>query len=148
MLLSPLFRKRRLLREGDVWTQGQGNQGMKNWLFNVQGIYYAVAGIWPVLDIDSFMMVTGPKTDIWLVKTVGLLSVSIGLTLLFVKRYRIPPVLNALSAISFLVIDVYYATVDRISNIYLADAFLELIFFAGAVTILIRQPDDLSSGNM
>lgn len=29
-----------------------------------QGIYYAVAGIWPILHIDSFMMVTGPKTDI------------------------------------------------------------------------------------
>lgn len=118
------------------------NQGIQNWLFNVQGIYYSLTGIWPVLDIDSFMFVTGPKTDIWLVKTVGLLSVSIGLTLLLVKRYRIPPVLNALSAMSFLVIDVYYALIDRISDIYLADAFVELIFLAGAITILVRQPDD------
>lgn len=118
------------------------NQGIKNWLFNVQGIYYSLTGIWPVLDIDSFMLVTGPKTDIWLVKTVGLLSVSIGLTLLFVKKYRIPPVLNALSAMSFLVIDVYYALIDRISDIYLADAFVELIFLIGAITIFLRQPVD------
>lgn len=115
------------------------NQGLKNWLFIVQGIYYALTGIWPLLDIDSFMIVTGPKTDIWLVKTVGLLSLSIGLSLLFLKKYRVPPVLNALSAISFLVIDVYYTSTDRISNIYLGDALLELIFFAGALAILIRR---------
>ena len=46
-----------------------------------QGIYYAVAGIWPILHIDSFMMVTGPKTDIWLVHTVGLLLVAVGVVL-------------------------------------------------------------------
>jgi hypothetical protein len=119
---------------------------MKDWLFNFQGIYYVLAGIWPVFDIHSFMLVTGPKTDIWLVKTVGLLSFSIGLSLLFLKKYRIPPVLNGLSAMSFLLIDVYYASIDRISNIYLADAVLELIFIVGAIIMFIRQRDDLTSG--
>ena len=118
---------------------------MKNWLFNFQGIYYALAGIWPVFDIHSFMIVTGPKADIWLVKTVGLLSFSIGLSLLSLKKYRIAPVLNALSAMSFLLIDVYYASIDRISDVYLGDAILELTFLLGAIIIFVRHPDDLKS---
>ena len=30
-------------------------------------------GIWPLLDIESFQDVTGSKTDLWLVRTVGVL---------------------------------------------------------------------------
>lgn len=43
------------------------------WLSLLQGLYYSISGIWPLLSIDTFMAVTGPKTDIWLVKTVGVL---------------------------------------------------------------------------
>ncbi|VTR52312.1 Uncharacterised protein [Sphingobacterium thalpophilum] len=46
----------------------------------IQGIYYCLTGIWPVIHISSFMAVTGPKTDLWLVKMVGLLSLAIGLS--------------------------------------------------------------------
>lgn len=38
----------------------------KIFLASFQEIYHTVAGIWPILHIDGFMMVTGPKTDIWL----------------------------------------------------------------------------------
>lgn len=38
----------------------------------VQGAYYIVTGMWPLLHIDSFQVVTGPKDNLWLVKTVGL----------------------------------------------------------------------------
>src|SRR5438874_8318552 len=38
-----------------------------------QGAYYVVSGVWPLLNMDSFEMVTGPKMDRWLVRTVGLL---------------------------------------------------------------------------
>jgi hypothetical protein len=37
---------------------------MKNLVFGFQGIYYMIAGIWPVLHIRSFMVATAPKTDI------------------------------------------------------------------------------------
>jgi hypothetical protein len=115
---------------------------MKKILSTVQGLYYIVAGIWPVLHIHSFMLITGPKTDIWLVYTVGLLSFSIGLTLLFLNRYRIPPVLNALSAMSFLMIDVYYALTDVISDVYLADAVLEFIFIVAAIVMIFSKRVD------
>lgn len=49
----------------------------------VQGAYYLLTGLWAVIDIDSFMLVTGPKDDVWLVKMVGLLAASAALTLLY-----------------------------------------------------------------
>src|SRR4051794_8424917 len=48
----------------------------------IQGIYFALTGLWPIVSITTFQMVTGPKTDHlvtgdeadhWLVKTVGVL---------------------------------------------------------------------------
>ena len=57
----------------------------------LQGIYYTLTGIWPILSIQSFQMVTGPKTDHlvtgresdhWLVMTVAVLIIAIGGTLL------------------------------------------------------------------
>jgi hypothetical protein len=48
----------------------------------IQGVYFAVTGLWPLISIESFQMVTGQKTDHlvtgdeadhWLVNTVGAL---------------------------------------------------------------------------
>src|SRR5438874_11329800 len=47
-----------------------------------QGIYYLLTGLWPLLAISSFQRVTGPKHDLWLVQTVGVLIAVIGGTLL------------------------------------------------------------------
>jgi hypothetical protein len=38
-----------------------------------QGVYYLLTGVWPLPSIGSFQRVTGPKTDLWLVRTVGVL---------------------------------------------------------------------------
>jgi hypothetical protein len=32
-----------------------------------------MTGLWPLVSIGTFQQVTGPKTDLWLVKTVGVL---------------------------------------------------------------------------
>jgi hypothetical protein len=37
-----------------------------------QGSYYLITGLWAILDIKSFMTITGPKCDVWLVKMLGL----------------------------------------------------------------------------
>jgi hypothetical protein len=52
----------------------------------VQGAFYAATGLWALVDLDSFMAVTGPKTDHWLVKTVGILVTVIGGVLLVAWR--------------------------------------------------------------
>src|SRR3954449_7565551 len=48
----------------------------------LQGLYFCVTGVWPLVHMESFLAVTGPKTDLWLVRTVGMLIAVIGLALL------------------------------------------------------------------
>jgi cytochrome b subunit of formate dehydrogenase len=47
-----------------------------------QGSYYVLTGLWPLLHRSSFLAVTGPKVDLWLVNTVGALLAVTGLVLL------------------------------------------------------------------
>jgi hypothetical protein len=93
----------------------------------LQSIYYFLTGLWPLVDITSFMKVTGPKTDIWLVKMVGLLTIAISIALF--NSYRThnhtSTVLAVCSASAYLVIDVYYYYNGQISFVYLIDAFIE-----------------------
>ena len=96
----------------------------------VQGIYYAVTGIWPILSMRTFLAVTGPKTDLWLVKTVGVLVAVIGVVLARAgRRQRVTPEIRLLavgSAAGLAGIDVFYVLRRRISPVYLLDATLEL----------------------
>lgn len=95
----------------------------------LQGIYFFVTGVWPLLHIASFVAVTGPKVDLWLVKTVGALIAVVGATLVLGARRRsVGPELAFLavaSAASLGAVDVIYALADRIWDIYLLDAVAE-----------------------
>jgi hypothetical protein len=95
-----------------------------------QGLYYVATGVWPLLDIVSFQMVTGPKTDLWLVKTVGVLVTVIGAVLIAAARARRVSreivMLAVGSALGLAGIDLVYALSGRISPIYLADAAAEI----------------------
>jgi hypothetical protein len=99
-----------------------------------QGIYYLVTGIWALVSIRTFEAVTGPKTDRWLVKTVGVLvSVIGGVLILAGWRRRVEPepaVLAAGSALGLAAIDTVYAARGRISKVYLLDAVSELALVA------------------
>ena len=95
----------------------------------VQGWYYVVSGLWPILHVTSFEQLTGPKTDIWLVKTVGVLVTVIGATLLLAARHHIGRTTVFLavgSALGLAGIDLAYALGRTISPIYLLDAAAEL----------------------
>ena len=76
----------------------------------VQGLYTQATALWGLLHIESFMTVPGPKTDVWLVKTVSVLLVAIAVTLLTftgVKYYPLPAiVLGGLTAIAMAGIDI------------------------------------------
>ena len=98
----------------------------------MQGIYTLVTALWAIVDIHSFMMITGPKTDIWLVKTVAAILIPIGLFLLL-NIYRTGPLLHLLSiallsAVALALIDFYYTAKGTISGIYLADGVLQVGF--------------------
>lgn len=96
----------------------------------VQGIFYGLTGLWPLLHMPSFLAVTGPKVDLWLVKTVGLLIALIGGVLLVGARRRsVGPELALLAAggaAALAGVDLVYALSDRISDIYLLDAAAEI----------------------
>ncbi|MGH7661110.1 MAG: hypothetical protein ACRENA_09390 [Vulcanimicrobiaceae bacterium] len=47
-------------------------------VLKLQAGYYIATGIWPLLSMRSFEAITGPKTDRWLVRMVGLLAATIG----------------------------------------------------------------------
>ncbi|MBK6264060.1 hypothetical protein JKA74_03340 [Marivirga sp. S37H4] len=110
----------------------------------VQGLYYFFTGIWPILHIESFVAVSGPKQDIWLVKTVGVLITVIGATMLvhYFSRRKKPfkeiAFMAIASAMGFILIDTYYALVDRIWDVYLLDAVAQLILLISWL-ILIRK---------
>jgi hydrogenase/urease accessory protein HupE len=95
-----------------------------------QGTFYLATGIWPLLDIDSFQAVTGPKTDLWLVRTVGVLVAVIGAVLVTGARRRtLGPEITLLavgSALGLAAIDIIYVLGGTISPVYLADAVAEI----------------------
>jgi hypothetical protein len=95
-----------------------------------QGVFYLLTGLWAIVHLPSFEAVTGPKTDDWLVKTVGVVVAVIGAVLvLAAQQRRVTPeiaVLGAGSALGLAVIDLVYALGGVISSIYLLDAVAEL----------------------
>ncbi|SRR5579872_116473 len=114
---------------------------MLRWAIGAQAGYYLLSALWPLLSMNSFEAVTGPKTDLWLVRLVALLIVVIGLTLAgAVKAGRLPLEIVAcalLSCIAFICVDTIYVFSGVISKIYLGDAVVELLLFVAIVIGLI-----------
>jgi hypothetical protein len=104
---------------------------MDNLVALVQGIYFLVTGIWPILSMRTFLLITGPKTDVWLVKTVGLILATIGAVLIYAQMTATvnPPVIVLAigAALALMVAEVIYVAKRVISPVYLGDAFVELV---------------------
>jgi hypothetical protein len=97
-----------------------------------QGVYYAITGAWPLISMRTFVRLTGPKRDLWLVRTVGLLALGISLPLLRAAiRGRAAPetrLLGQSAAAAFAISDVVHVAAGVISPIYLVDAAAEAAF--------------------
>ncbi|SNB46310.1 hypothetical protein [Geobacter sp. DSM 9736] len=106
------------------------NRNLKT-ILTVQGGYYFITGVWPLVSIGTFQAVTGPKNDLWLVRMVGLLAAVIGAELLLMARSgrKQPEVLFlSLGSIgAFAAIDTVYSALGVISPIYLADAAVQAV---------------------
>jgi energy-converting hydrogenase Eha subunit E len=102
-------------------------------VLRVQGAYYLLTGLWPLVHLASFEAVAGPKVDDWLVHMVGLLAAVIGAALIVAARreHRTPDimVLAVGSASAFTAVDVWYTFRGQIAPIYLADAVVEMGLF-------------------
>ena len=113
-------------------------------LLIVQGFYTFITALWALVDIDSFMQVTGPKNDIWLVKTLSLVLVAVGLSLLTHLKHSAHPVLpaialGAITSIGLAAADFYYSSRNVIPMIYATDGIIELAFFAGWMIVLYKE---------
>jgi hypothetical protein len=88
----------------------------------VQAVYFTLTGVWPLVSLDTFEMVTGPKTDHWLVQTVGALITIVGLVLVMTAwRGRLPGevVLLAVgSAVVLTAVDVIFVSLGVIPPIF------------------------------
>lgn len=95
----------------------------------LQGVYYLITGIWSLVGIKSFQEVTGPKTDVWLVKTVGVIVTVVGGVLLSAGlRRQTSPEIAALSigsAASLGGVSLWYPLRGRISKVYWLDTIAE-----------------------
>ena len=111
-------------------------------LSKVQGIYTLVTAVWPIADIDSFMEVTGPKTDVWLVKTVAAILIPVGLCFIFAYKLKrdfwLIFLLGITTTSALATIDFYYTAVGTISRVYALDGILQVIFLVCWVILCLR----------
>jgi hypothetical protein len=100
----------------------------------VQGIYFFVTGVWPLISMRTFLMVTGPKTDLWLVKTVGVILAVIGMVLIVAQvnaETNTSIIILAIgSGLGLAIVEFIYVAKRVISPIYLGDAFAEIVLIA------------------
>jgi hypothetical protein len=100
----------------------------------VQGIYFFVTGVWPLISMRTFLMVTGPKTDLWLVKTVGVILAVIGIVLIVAQvnaEINTSIIILAIgSGLGLAIVEFIYVAKRVISPIYLGDAFAEIVLIA------------------
>ena len=118
---------------------------MENLVAGAQGIYFFITGIWPIISMRTFLLVTGPKTDLWLVKTVGLILATIGAVLIYAQvtaTVNPPVILLAVGAALVLVfVEVIYVAKRVISPIYLIDTFAELVLIIWwAISLWLPTP--------
>jgi hypothetical protein len=101
------------------------------------GLYWLASGTWGVLELRTFQLVTGPKTDTWLVQSFGALVAAIGAGLLAARGAegrRDAARIGTLGALAIAACEVYFVKRRRIRPVYLLDAVVEV----GLVVAMIR----------
>lgn len=93
----------------------------------IQGWYYLVGGIWPLLHWKTFTAVAGPKPDRFQTEVTSGLFAAIGYALL---RHE-DEALSFSSALACLVMDRKFS--KEIRPVFQADALLNAVFVAAAM---------------
>ena len=112
-------------------------------LVGALGAYYVATGVAPFVSRRAFEAVTGPKTEWWLVQTVGGLVLPAGAAMLSAAtRRRVTPEILGLAAGcagTLAAIDVVYVARRRIAPTYLLDAVVETAALAGLAAALRKR---------
>ena len=111
-------------------------------LWLLHALYFVIGGIWSVVGRRSFEAIAGPKSDYWLVRTVGGLLTVVGAVVGVAGwRKRVTPDLAWLaigSSATLTIIDVVYTAKRRISPVYLLDAAANSVLISGWLVFLRR----------
>jgi hypothetical protein len=118
----------------------------------IQGSYFFLTGVWPLVSIETFIAVTGPKTDHlitgrigdhWLVMTVGVLITAAAIPMLVAAWRRTDAIEVAIlaigSSVGLTAIDVIYVLRGPIGPVYLVDAAAEVVLIAAWGVALLRR---------
>jgi hypothetical protein len=121
----------------------------------IQGLYFGLTGLWPLVSVRTFKLVTGEKgktdnlqtgldADHWLLMTVSVLITAVALTLLAAAIRKTQAVeisiLGIAAASGLTAIDLIYTVRGLILPIYLLDAAIEIpLILAWLVALLWRR---------
>lgn len=103
--------------------------GFARTLAQIQGWFYLISGVWPIVSPGSFQAVTGAKQDFWLAQTVGIQLAIVGAALVSAARHRRLSrelafiALGTAAALG--IMDVYCVREPRTTPAYLLDAVAE-----------------------
>lgn len=101
----------------------------KRFVMLIQGVYYTVTGIWPLIDVHSFEVVTGKKKDKFTLRTTAILITVIGVILTWGSRLKKPApgftALGASSAAALASMEILHS--NQIRPVYLAESVLEIL---------------------
>jgi hypothetical protein len=105
--------------------------------------YYALTGVWPIIHLGSFLAVTGPKTDLWLVQFFGALVCVPALVLAHAAATGRMSAATLITAIASTVVlgagDVIFVVKGSIGPVYLIDAGVEFVLLAAWVFFAPRS---------
>lgn len=107
----------------------------------VQGMYDLLGGLWPLLHLQSFEQVTGPKSDDWLVRSVAGILVVVGIGLLYdASHHRLAAGMRRTAAGISLVlalVALISSTAGWVSWLYFIDGLAHASFFLGWVVLAV-----------
>lgn len=127
----------------EAQTQPPPDRGMI--LELVQGVYYIVLGLWPVVHAASFQRLTGglDLSDLWQLRTLGLVLAVIGVSLLWaVRRRSVAPEAAIVAcgvAAVMAIMNLVNITVKAYPPIYCFDCLIQVGFVYGWINAL-RSP--------
>lgn len=114
----------------------------------LQAIYYFLTAVWPFIHLDSFLWITGEKTDIWLLKAVSLLLLPFVLLLAYLtfnpkKNYIIVGSV-IIACLGLAGIDLYYSSARIIKWVYLIDGVFQLLFAVYWISYIVQLKNSSS----
>ena len=113
------------LSSGSALSRSQ----LASFMLMIEGSYFAISGLWPVVSMASFLSVTGPKTDLWLVRAFALVIILVGASLFvsgIMKRITAETGILAVGVpLTLLVIDLTCTLRQVLPPVYLLDAVVE-----------------------